>query len=236
MAAGAGVGQTDNLHLDKSEHCHRAHLKGPNTLWEYFYSGIKCVVYLCRSKISVYLCNVDLGHAVCTVCPNVSQRKSALFLLCYLRVDNISSCHKYWSVEIVHVEIPSTNPCHNKTFSVFNVCFVITVGMAQRTNNKRTSTFSNVIFLCYTNSYVPVAFVHKLLLVGATPVFLIGIICQKWIYSASLSWLYSQAFPFFPRHKSMFHREKADGYMAFLINLCIVLAAKQSKYLMFEAT
>lgn len=33
--------------------------------------------------------------------------------------------------------------------------------MAERTNNKWIHTFSNVLLPCYSNSYAPVAFVHK---------------------------------------------------------------------------
>lgn len=41
----------------------------------------KCVAYLCRSKTSAYLCNVNLGHAVCTVRPNVSRKICIVFVV-----------------------------------------------------------------------------------------------------------------------------------------------------------
>lgn len=34
-------------------------------------------------------------------------------------------------------------------------------------------SFGNVLFLCYSNLTITVAFVHKLLLVGAVPAFLL---------------------------------------------------------------
>lgn len=50
---GSSVGQTDKLHLAKSEHCHRTHLKGLNTLWEDF---------LFRDSLSVLFIFADLRY------------------------------------------------------------------------------------------------------------------------------------------------------------------------------
>lgn len=68
-------------------------------------------------------------------------------------------------------------------------------------------SFRNVIFLCYTNLSVTVDFLHKFLLVGAIPVFLLELSIRS-EEPASLPWLCFQAFPFFYRHKSVFHRKK----------------------------
>lgn len=58
--------------------------------------------------------------------------------------------------------------------------------MAERTNSKWIHTFSNVILPFYANAYVPVAFVHKLVLVEATRIFLIFLIGIPWLPGFSI--------------------------------------------------